>query len=119
MCGNANNPLSPEQCRSFILYRRPDNLGQSVGGVHTVTVRPVPPEERVLAGGEHDGPQPVPQDEGAGAVVEDKEGVVTGGEARDDGVEMIPNPSHLHHQPLLQNVFDNGGGGEVCGVKLY
>ena len=102
----------PVQSRSLILHRGPDDLGQSVGSVDTVAVRPVPPQQRVLAGGEHDRPQAVPQYQRAGAVVEQEEGALAGVEVWDDSVQVAPNPRNLHLQPLVQDVFQDRESGE-------
>ena len=71
-------------------------------------VRAVPPEQRVLAGREHHRPQLVLQDEAAGGVVEQQEGRGAGAELGDDRVQVVPQPGHLHLQPLFDDVFQHG-----------
>ena len=72
-----------------------------------MSVRPVPPQQRVLAGREHHRPQLVLQDEGAGRVVQQEEGDLSRGEVGDNRVQVVPQPGHLDLQSLLEDVFQD------------
>ena len=76
-----------------------------------MSVRDVPPQQGVLAGREHDGPQLVLEDEGAGGVVQQEEGHLGPGELGHDSIQVVSEPGNLDLEPLLQDVFEDRLGG--------
>ena len=101
------NSYSLEESWSFILNRRPDNLGESVRSVDTVCVRAVSPQQRIIAGGEHQRQHGVAGGQGAGGIVEHQHADVSLVQVGDHLLQVVVYPVHLHQESMIINVFDN------------